>query len=159
MHSLSLSFFVFVPSVCPNFCENSNCGGLLFIGCAASCAFSCAHSSFKLLISTLISVPLIVPLVVSTSLYSSYFHNVMILMPCVHSEVIMPSFRRCSKKERTFFSDHCQRFAKNLMDAGYCPDVWKLKRNADILWAMTKSAKNCTTNRIISAKSLDIKSG
>lgn len=41
----------------------------------------------------------------------------------------------------------------------YCPDVWKLKRNADILWAMTKSAKNCTTNRIISAKSLDIKSG
>ena len=22
----------------------------------------------------------------------------------------------------------------------YCPDVWKLKRNADILWAMTKSA-------------------
>lgn len=41
----------------------------------------------------------------------------------------------------------------------YCPDVWKLKRNADILWTMTKSAKNCTTNRIISAKSLDIKSG
>lgn len=38
-----------------------------------------------------------------------------------------------------------------------CPDVWKLKRNADILWAMTKSAKNCTINRIISAKLLNIR--
>ena len=38
-----------------------------------------------------------------------------------------------------------------------CPDVWKLKRNAYILWAMTKSAKNCTINRIISAKLLNIR--
>ena len=25
----------------------------------------------------------------------------------------------------------------------YCPDVWKLKRNADILWAMTQSYYLC----------------
>ena len=40
-----------------------------------------------------------------------------------------------------------------------CHDVWKLKLNAGILWEMTKAAENYIINRIISAKSLDIKPG
>ena len=40
-----------------------------------------------------------------------------------------------------------------------CHDVWKLKLNAGILWEMIKAAENCIINRIISAKSSDIKSG
>ena len=67
------------------------------------------------------------------------------------------SATRESKTDHSLKKDEKPVF--NMDITKYCPDVWKLKRNADILWAMTKSAKNCTTNRIISAKSLDIKSG
>nr|DAZ05825.1 MAG TPA: hypothetical protein [Caudoviricetes sp.] len=37
----------------------------------------------------------------------------------MHSTVIIPFFLRCTRKERTFFSDHFQRCDRNLMDAGY----------------------------------------
>ena len=80
---------------------------------------------------------------------------------CLWSFIIMLGYWICAvamrKELHSLKKDEKPVF--NMDITKYCPDVWKLKRNADILWAMTKSAKNCTTNRIISAKSLDIKSG
>ena len=80
---------------------------------------------------------------------------------CLWSVIIMLGYWICAvamrKELHSLKKDEKPVF--NMDITKYCPDVWKLKRNADILWAMTKSAKNCTTNRIISAKSLDIKSG
>lgn len=80
---------------------------------------------------------------------------------CLWSFIIMLGYWICAvamrKELHSLKKDEKPVF--NMDITKYCPDVWKLKRNADILWTMTKSAKNCTTNRIISAKSLDIKSG
>ncbi|EXZ16982.1 hypothetical protein M067_4672 [Bacteroides fragilis str. J-143-4] len=112
--------------------------------CVTNCVVSCVTIDSNLLILSIIPVSLAVSPTVSPELYSSYLQRVIIFIPCIISEVIIPSFFRYDKNVLTFLSVHFQRLAKKRIDAGYCPRLQTTSRPPILtFWGVASNRADC----------------